>query len=205
MAEKKKILVVDNYQTRNTSAVRQIESAITQAGYQVQRIRHSEAKAQLKQGNDIMQGYHAAVSSGSGKSWQSTGKKDNQGHEYLTTNDPVHQNLTEHEKPVYAICGSYHATAQALGAKVKNTGEFNRGKGQDGHMYNHKYGIAAQDIGSKVKDVETIKHAGQEYVASFNYKNKRAVQYHPERTEQGRNELVNFLKSQLSQQYRKAA
>jgi len=125
-------------------------------------------------------------------------------------NDPVHDFLSKHEKPLYAICGAYHALANSLGYKIKDTGKFNIGKGEDGHMYNHKYGLAADDLEHKAADdpseeevssspkgelvdIETIDHQGEKYVKSFNHGNKRGVQYHPERTEQGIKELVDFL------------
>lgn len=194
----KKILLVDNYRSERTKSIEQIESAIKQAGYQVDTIRHSDAATAIKSGTDILNGYHGSVSSGSGKTWQKTGKTDKQGNDYVVSNDTVHEHLTSHEKPLYAICGGYHALAQSLGYKVTNTGEFNRGKGEDGQHYNHKYGLAAEETADgKVKNVETINHAGKEYVKSFDYENKRGVQYHPERTEIGRQELTDFLKKNV--------
>ncbi len=193
MADHKgKILVIDNYSKEDTAAVQEIEKAITAAGYKAERIKHSDAKQKLAAGEDLLENYHGAVSSGSGKTWKETGEMDANGKPYVAMNDPVHDFLVEHEKPLYAICGAYHAVANSLGYKVKNTGEFNRGKGEDGHHYNHKYAIAKDDIDDKVK-AEFTSHNGEEIVKAFTHQNNRAVQYHPERSEHGRQEIADFL------------
>jgi anthranilate/para-aminobenzoate synthase component II len=193
MPKKKKILVVDNYKSRNTRSIQQLRESVEKAGYDAEVIRYSDAKAKVDSGGDILEGYHGSVSSGSGRAWKKEGVKDKQGRDYLRNEDSVHDFLVRNDKPLYAICGAYHSVANSLGYRIKNTGKFNRGKDKDGHVYNHKYGLDANDIDSRLKNVETMKHAGQKYVKAFNYDNKRAVQYHPERTDVGRGELADFL------------
>jgi len=63
-----KILLIDNYQKENSKSVQQIESSLKSQGYNVDIIRHSDAKVKVEAGEDILDGYVASVSSGSGKS-----------------------------------------------------------------------------------------------------------------------------------------
>jgi GMP synthase-like glutamine amidotransferase len=205
MPRKKRILVVDNYKSENTRAVQQLRESVEKAGYEAEVIRYSDAKAKVDAGEDILQGRHGSVSSGSGKAWKKAGVKDKQGREYLRSEDSVHDFLVKNDKPLYAICGAYHSMANSLGYRIKNTGKFNRGKGKDGHTYNHKYGLDANEVDSRLKNVETMEHAGRKYVKAFDYNNKRAVQYHPERTNEGRSELADFLGKYVGGYQRKAA
>ena len=188
---KGRVLIIDNYQSDETAAIKRIESAIKRAGYQTDIIKHSDAKAQIEDGKDVLDKYHAAVSSGSGSSWKKTHGKE--GVTYVEKEDSVHDYLTKHEKPAYSICGGFQAMLNSYGVKIRDSGKFNRGKGEDNHHYNHKYAAAAQDARGKVDNFDTFKHQGQEYVRSFNHGNKQGVQYHPERTDHGRKELTDFL------------
>jgi|TARA_B100001971_G_C18129054_1_gene503778 GMP synthase-like glutamine amidotransferase len=190
---KGKILLIDNYKQRNTTHIEQIEAAIKKAGYDVGKIRHSEAKGK----EDILEGYDGYVSSGSGKTWEKSGRPNKQGKQYLKSDDPVHKNLAAHKKPGYHICAGMDELANALGYKVQDTGKFNRGTGEDGHHYNHKYALRKEDTDNRINNVKTFNHAGEEYVSSFDIGNKRAVKYHSERTEKGIEELTGFLDSHI--------
>ena len=196
---KPKVLIIDRYAKPGTKSVKEIEGALASQGYNIQVISHKEARKGVKEGEDILSGYDGFTASGSGKSWN---KRKNS--EYMERNDILDKFLTEHEKPGYAICDSYYGVAESLGSKVHNTGEFHRGVQEDGHVYNHKYGVREADLSDKVRDVETIRHKGKKVVKAFNYRNKRAVQYHPERTIQGRQEMGDFFKKQLGK-YSKAS
>lgn len=187
---KRKVLVIDNYKSANSNAVQQIVSSIKGAGYDADVVTYDKAKAAIADGKDILEGYHGAVSSGSGKRWSKETDKD--GNVYMVKEDPVHKHLAGHEKPLYAICAGYYGLAQALGYRIKDTGKQHT-KTLGGHKFNHKYGLDAEDIDSRLKNVETFEHAGKSYVKSFDYGNKRGVQYHAERTEAGRKEIADFL------------
>jgi len=76
-------------------------------------------------------------------------------------------------------------------------GEFKRGNDK-GRAYNGTYALKRSDIPDEhidnvVTDVETFEHNNETYVAALNYGNKRAVKYHAERTEQGKEELKGWL------------
>jgi len=196
---KSKILIIDRYSKQGTKSIKDIEEAVSSQGYSTQVMSHKEARKRIKEGGDILSSYHGFTSSGSGKSWKK-GKNSN----YVERNDIIDKFLAEHDKPGYAICDSHYGIAESLGSKIHNTGKFNRGVGDDGHSYNHKYGIAPKDLSDKVRDVETTTHDGKKIVKAFNYKNKRSVQYHPERTDQGKKELGAFFDKHLAN-YSKAA
>ncbi len=213
----RKVLLVDNYKTNDTKHVQKLQDTIKEAGFDVEIKRHSDLKQELKQTEgevDLAAGYHAYVSSGSGKTWQKSGKKDRKGKEYLDMADPVHNNLAKSQTPGYHICAGadYLITAlrQEHGSnkdhkyQMQHMGSFKRGN-DNGKAYNGTYGLKRSDIPDEhidnvVSDVETFNHNNETYVASLNYGNKRAVKYHAERTEQGKKELKGWLNDNAMQE-----
>ena len=189
----KGVLIVDNYAKENSQAIQNVRSAVEDAGYEPEVIRHSEANKIVKSGNDFSEGYDAVLTSGSGGTWKKTTGKDKKGRTYVSKKDAVHEQLSKQSKPVYAICGGGHAMAEALGHEVVDTGKFNKGE-RDGNFYNHKYGVPVEGLGNAVRNLKTLKHQKQKYADSFEQGNMKFVQHHTERTEGGRKDIAAFLK-----------
>lgn len=188
----KPVLIVDNYATKDSQAVQHIYSAVEEAGYKPEVIRHSEALKIVKSGGNLLEEYDAGVTSGSGKPWNKNTGKDRKGRTNVTRNDAVHKQLATQDKPVYAICGGGHAIAEALGNKIVDTGKFYRGI-KDGDEFNNKYGVTAEGLKGVVRNLETYTHQEEQYVKSFEKGKIKFVQHHAERTEEGRQDIANFL------------
>ncbi|MBU90603.1 hypothetical protein CMO94_03585 [Candidatus Woesearchaeota archaeon] len=187
------VLIVDNYARKNSPAIQNVRSAVEDAGYKPEVIRHSEANKVVKSGDDFSEGYDAVLTSGSGGTWKKNTGKDKKGRTYVSRKDAVHEQLSKQGKPVYAICGGGHAIAEALGHEIVDTGKFHKGE-EDGNFYNHKYAVPAEGLGNKVKHLKTLEHQEEEYADSFEQGNIRFVQHHTEKTENGRKDIAAFLK-----------
>lgn len=209
---KKKVLVINYYRSKgkNTSGVREITDTIEKGGGQADVIHHSEAQRRVKSGEDILEGYDSFHATGSDINW--TERTDKDSTQYM---DPGQNELAEylinHVKSGKFDCGSgqaaYHALGQRKGKgtkgekqgtdyRVRNTGKFNR-KVINGYKHNHKYGMDAKgikegDLEGKIRNITTFEHEGKEYVSSFEYGNKKIMQYHPGRTEKGKEDIRTF-------------
>jgi len=179
----------ENY--KKPAGVKQIEDAIVGAGYNPHFMHHKEAEAKARDKQDFMSQYDAAMVSGSDISWRK--KQGEDGKEYMDPGpNDLHEHLVNQPKPVHFECGSFHAATHALGGTVRHSGEKNTGM-QGDKWYNHTYGVDPENLGEKVDEMETFKHANQDYVDSWKKGNKEATQYHPGKTEEGKHEISGFL------------
>ena len=53
MPRKKRLLVVDNYKSKNSRAIQQLRESVEKDGYEAKVIRYSDAKTKVDSGKDI--------------------------------------------------------------------------------------------------------------------------------------------------------
>jgi len=227
MVQTKDVLIVDNYKTKNSKAIQKIIETVTKAGYNPVHMRHGEAKARLfggtyegekyEGGEDITKGKYKAISSGSGKALQETGKQY-RGKPHLTTKDGVARHIAYSDIDALGVCGGGQNMLPYLVGEnnsekpeeskthdevLINTKKKNMGYDGAGRWNNHQYGILAKHLEDKVDSMETFEHGGYTLAKKAVMGNKLIMQYHPEKTEEKHREIEYFLKNPVKPGYAK--
>ena len=195
---KGKIAIVDYYKKPNSKGIDNAKNTIIEAGYTPEVISHSKAKELIKKGLDFSDIYQGAFLSGSGKSWNKAEEMSKSGKHYMEYNDPVANHLVSGIKkkiPVYGACHGGYLLYKELNPehRIINTGEMHRETDKEGDAYYHQYGMSAEHIDDKIKNVETFNHAGEKLVKRIEYDNVRISQPHAERTEVGKKDVKYFF------------